>query len=144
MVGKLSSNGPYLKPPDPARRSTPRLAPWQHRVAMSLLCQRLESPIDMGAIARRCRMTHGHFISAFATSIGTTPHQWRISLRLMRARELLEATDLSLVEIALQCGFYDQSHFSRAFVRWMGTPPGRWRHMAKGVALDGVAQREGL
>jgi AraC-like DNA-binding protein len=44
----------------------------------------------------------------------------------MRAVELLKR-DLPLAEIAISCGFYDQSHFSRAFKRRFGLSPARFR-----------------
>ena len=104
-----------------------RLTSWQERKAKRLMSGHLAGAIDVGEIARRCRISRGYFISAFSASTGLTPHQWLICSRLCRAQELLALTDLSLAEIALECGFYDQSHFSRAFVRRIGETPGRWR-----------------
>lgn len=43
------------------------------------------------------------------------------------AKELLRSSPLSLAEIALACGFADQSHFTRAFARLVGMTPGAWR-----------------
>lgn len=143
MVDESSWIGVRGRLPASARRSVARLAPWQQRTAIAILCQHLGQPIAMETIARRCGVTRSHFISAFGSSVGVTPYQWLISRRLSRARELLASTDMSLVEIALDCGFYDQSHFSRSFVRWMGIPPGKWRHgvaartESQGPQLDG-------
>jgi AraC family transcriptional regulator len=50
-----------------------------------------------------------------------------LSLRVERAMTLLRRPDLSLSEIALACGFADQSHFGRVFTRHTGQSPGTWR-----------------
>lgn len=109
------------------RAGAPRLASWQERKAKKLMFDHLARPIDVGEIARSCRVSRGYFISAFGASTGLTPHQWLICCRLHRAQELLLSTDLSLAEIAQDCGFYDQSHFNRTFARRTGMPPGKWR-----------------
>src|SRR3546814_2898076 len=82
----------------------------------------LSGSADVKDIARSCRISRGYFVSAFKVSAGITTHQWLIRSRLQRAQELLLSTDLSLADIALDCGFYDQSHFSRAFAKRFGVP----------------------
>src|SRR3546814_15161165 len=77
----------------------------------------LSGSADVKDIARSCRISRGYFVSAFKVSAGITPHQWLIRSRLQRAQELLLSTDLSLADIALDCGFYDQRHFSRPFAK---------------------------
>jgi AraC-like DNA-binding protein len=44
---------------------------------------------------------------------------------------LLQTTELSLADIALACGFAEQSHFTRVFTRLVGMPPGAWRRAAE-------------
>ena len=58
---------------------------------------------------------------------GLAPHQWLTRRRVQRARELLAQTTMDLADIALACGFVDQSHFSRVFARTEKQSPGRWR-----------------
>jgi AraC-like DNA-binding protein len=61
--------------------------------------------------------------------MGVAPHQWLIGKRIERARELLLLGRLDLAEIAIACGFVDQSHFTRVFARHEGCAPGRWRKL---------------
>ncbi len=110
---------------------TARLAVWQVRKAMKLMADHMADPIDLGEVARSCRVSRGYFIDAFNASTGLTPHQWLIRSRLHRAQELLGSTNLPLAEIALACGFCDQSHFNRTFARRTGETPGRWRRTAR-------------
>lgn len=120
----------------PAREAsgakTPRLAPWQERKAKTIMSEHLADPVDVEEIARSCGVSHGYFITAFCNCTGLTPHQWLIRSRLHRAQDLLLSSDLPIAEIALSCGFYDQSHFSHAFAHRAGLPPGRWRRERQG------------
>jgi len=60
---------------------------------------------------------------------GLSPHRWLMKRRAERARELLFNRGLSLTEIALTCGFADQSHFTRVFTAVFGTSPEAWRRI---------------
>jgi AraC-like DNA-binding protein len=57
--------------------------------------------------------------------VGTTPHAYLVQRRVLLARQLLVAGQ-SLVEAAVNAGFADQSHMTRAFVRQFGVAPGRY------------------
>src|SRR3546814_6914438 len=72
----------------------------------------LSGSADVKDIARSCRISRGYFVSAFKVSAGITPHQWLIRSRLQRAQELLLSTDLSLADIALDCGFRSEEQTS--------------------------------
>jgi transcriptional regulator GlxA family with amidase domain len=47
--------------------------------------------------------------------------------RVERAKTLLRTTQMSLAEVAVHCGFCDQSHLSRCFREVLGASPGAWR-----------------
>lgn len=111
---------------DAGRRRSGGLAPWQERLAKELIASNLTSDQTLGEVAGECRLSATHFARAFKVSTGATPHAWLQARRVERARDLL-ATDLSLAEIALDCGFADQSHFTRVFSRIAGNTPGSWR-----------------
>jgi AraC family transcriptional regulator len=78
-----------------------------------------------------------HFARAFKANTGLTPHQFVVNMRLERALELLSASDESMADIAVICGFSDQSHFCRVFRRNFGVSPGTYRRsrLAPGVAV---------
>jgi AraC-like DNA-binding protein len=63
--------------------------------------------------------------------MGIAPHRWLLNRRVELAKDLLRDRESSLSEIALRCGFADQSHFTRVFTRRAGVSPGSWR---RGVA----------
>ncbi len=111
---------------DAERRRSGGLAPWQERLAKELIASSLTGDRTLADVADECRISTTHFARAFKVSTGMTPHGWLQARRIDRARDLL-ATDLSLAEIALDCGFADQSHFTRVFSGISGTTPGSWR-----------------
>ena len=103
------------------------LSGWQKLRAKQLLAADLNSPIALKDVATDCGISVGHFNRAFRRSTGYSPHQWLIRYRIQRAKNLLQETSSSLIAIALECGFSDQSHFTRMFMRHVGETPGRWR-----------------
>jgi len=84
---------------------------------------------DLARIAGRARHT---ILRAFRKSTGMTPHAYLLNRRVERARRSL-ATGASLAETAIECGFFDQSHFTRVFKRHTGITPGQYR-AASGIA----------
>jgi AraC family transcriptional regulator len=70
------------------------------------------------------------FGRAFKASSGQSPQEYLISLRLQRARTLLRETDLAIAQVALACGFFDQSHLTSTFTRLIGMSPSRYRRQS--------------
>jgi AraC-like DNA-binding protein len=103
------------------------LAPWQLRTATGVLRAHLAENLPLARVAETCRLSVSHFARAFKASTGLPPHQWILTTRVERARELLASSGTPLAEVAVMCGFTDQSHFSRVFARVVGTSPGVWR-----------------
>jgi AraC family transcriptional regulator len=104
------------------------LAPWQEKRAKELLEANLDRELSLQDIANECQLSLAHFSKAFKVSVGLTPHCWLQNCRIARAKDLL-TTDLGLADIAATCGFADQSHFTRTFVRMIGVGPGAWRRI---------------
>lgn len=68
----------------------------------------------------------------FKLETGCTPAQLKILLRVRLARYLIKTRpDLSLTDIALQCGYFDQAHFIRQFTRITGMSPGQYQRRGK-------------
>ncbi|CAN5244678.1 AraC family transcriptional regulator [soil metagenome] len=103
------------------------LSPRQLRRALDLLSAHLSDDPSVADLARECGLSSGYFSRAFRQTTGVTPHQWLIRRRIERARQLLLGNRLSLADIAVVCGFVDQSHFTRVFAKHEGDSPGRWR-----------------
>jgi AraC family transcriptional regulator len=108
------------------------LAPWQVRRAKEILSASLDGHVPLKDVAMECRLSVSHFSRAFRRSMGVAPHKWLTTRRVEVAKEKLRDGRLSLFDVALACGFADQSHLTRVFTRMVGVSPGAWRR-----ALDG-------
>ena len=108
------------------------LAPWQLRRVDEFIEAHLDGDPSIADLARECRLSESHFARAFRRTTGMTPHRWVMKRRIERAKELLLQSDLELTQIALACGFVDQSHLNRNFVRAEGHSPGKWRWLRRG------------
>jgi AraC-like DNA-binding protein len=105
------------------------LAPWQERRAKEIIEANLDDEVPLTQLARECGLSIGHFSRAFKNTMGIPPHQWLLHRRIENAMRLLRNRQLSLPEVALACGFSDQSHFTRVFTKLSGTSPGAWRRL---------------
>ena len=105
------------------------LAAWQLQRARDLINVNLAHDLSIAEIAHECGLSSGYFARAFKRSTGVPPYQWLNKTRVERAKELLKDPRCELAEIALLCGFVDQSHFTRVFSRSEGYSPGRWRRL---------------
>lgn len=70
-----------------------------------------------------------HFCRVFKKATNQTPYQYVCSRRLLNAQLLMANGQNSLAEIGLSCGFSSQAHFTNAFLKETGMPPGRYRRM---------------
>ena len=67
-----------------------------------------------------------HFAVAFRKSMGLSPHQYILRMRIEEAKRLLAKHRLSIAEISVALGFSSQNHFTEVFRRMVGTTPGRY------------------
>ncbi len=109
-------------------RSSGGLAPWQMRRVRDVIEATLDGDHTISQLAAECGLSSSHFTRAFKHTTGLAPHNWLTRKRVERARTLLAETDMAQTDIALACGFADQSHFCRVFARLENQSPGRWRH----------------
>lgn len=103
------------------------LAPWQVRRAKEMLAASIEGGVQLHDVARECGLSVSHFSRAFRATIGLPPYRWLMRRRIESAKLIMRQGNSSLAEIAIRCGFADQSHFTRAFSRETGASPGQWR-----------------
>lgn len=93
------------------------------------------SALETPALAQRAALSISQFNRQFRRRFRTTPHAYLSNIRLSAACHFLVTTELSMAQIALKTGFYDQSHFTNRFVKARGMPPSRYRALhARSVA----------
>lgn len=103
------------------------LAPWQERRVKEMIAASLDGDVSLVALAKECGLSASHFSRAFRQSLGMSPHQWLLQRRIEAAKDLLRSSEVALSEVALACGFANQSHFTRVFTGCTGMSPGAWR-----------------
>ncbi len=104
------------------------LAPWQERRVKEMIAANLDGEIRLADLAAECRLSVGHFVRSFRRTANTTPYQWLLNQRIDHAKGLMRDRSQTLADVALACGFADQSHFTRTFSRLVGISPRNWRH----------------
>ena len=103
------------------------LSPRQLRQACEFMIEHLADDIGLDDLAGLTGLTAKHFARAFKRATGLPPHQYLILRRIEAAKRHLISGETSLAQIALACGFADQSHFTASFRKIVGVPPGTWR-----------------
>jgi AraC-like DNA-binding protein len=103
----------------------------QERRAKELMTENLSGDLPLATLACECGLSLAHFSKAFRKSVGVPPHRWLIGQRIDLAKRLLRDAPMPLAEVALACGFSNQSHFTRFFSSIVGVSPGAWRRMVR-------------
>jgi AraC family transcriptional regulator len=86
----------------------------------------LSEPIDIDTIADVAGKGRFHFPRIFRRSVGTSPYQYLIQLRLRHAIRMIRSAERSLAEVAMATGFVDQSHLCRWVKRIYGVSPAQF------------------
>ena len=111
----------------PARRGMGGgLTSRQERRAKELMSASLDSRLSLAELAQECSLSVSHFARGFRQVTGVPPHRWLVQQRIEAAKTMLLAGTLPIAQIAQACGFADQSSFTKAFVRGVGTTPAAW------------------
>jgi AraC-like DNA-binding protein len=103
------------------------LAAWRVKRAQEILSANLDGRVLLKEVASECGLSVSHFSRAFRRTVGAAPHSWLLTHRIEVAKAKLRDRRLSLSDVAMACGFADQSHLTRVFTRIVGVSPGAWR-----------------
>lgn len=105
------------------QRASGALSRQQWQRVREYCCAHLSEKITLDALAALSELGRFQFLRQFKQAIGMTPHAWLLRLRLEHACALLARGSQSIAEVAQGVGFYDQSHFNRAFRQAFGVAP---------------------
>ena len=92
---------------------------------MSAITDQLEdNHVNVDELASTLAMSTSQFRRRLTAITGETPQAYITNIRMQKARYLLDTqAELSIFEVALRCGYDDQSSFTRAFKRFFGITP---------------------
>ena len=89
----------------------------------ALMEANVEEPLSLEELSRLAGLSQRHLQRMFREALQVTPSQYYLDLRLRRARELLQQTQMSITSITVACGFQSACHFSKCYRALFGKPP---------------------
>lgn len=95
--------------------------------ALHAMLEQPQNPWSLEQLASRCNMSRGTFVRDFRKKAGTTPGGLLLQLRMAQAGQWLQRTRRSVAEIGESVGYQSEAAFNRAFTRYAGMGPGRYR-----------------
>ncbi|HJV64938.1 MAG TPA: response regulator [Geomonas sp.] len=96
--------------------------------AATYMEEHLSEKLYLESIAEQACMSKFHFSREFRKCFGVSPMQYMLRLRITRATSLLLSQDTPVSRVAGECGFSDQSEFTKCFKKSIGVTPSRFRH----------------
>ncbi|RKN83550.1 AraC family transcriptional regulator [Ulvibacterium marinum] len=103
---------------------------WLENLEEYLRCT-LPKKLSLDQLSEVCNLHPVTVSKGFATHFNCTLGQFKRKLMVERALPMVSSSELSLCEIALECGFFDQSHFTRTFKELIGCSPKTYRKFKK-------------
>lgn len=95
--------------------------------ALDFIHAHLDTQLSLDAIATEVNMSSYYFCKLFKQSMGVSPWKYVIEQRVERAKELLRR-EIAIADIALLCGFSNQTHLNKHFKKCVGVTPNTYRH----------------
>lgn len=114
----------------PVDLGPPRAADPAERLARTMvryLDDNLSRPIRIRDVAAQVHLSERHAARLFRRSTGTSVHAYVTGRRLLLAAQQLLRPEVTIAEVARTCGYHDVHHFTTAFRRHWGSPPGEFR-----------------
>lgn len=100
----------------------------------------IEDPISPADLAEEVGMSTRQLERLFRRYLNRSPKRYYMELRLQKARNLLMQTDMSVINVALACGFASPSHFSKCYRAHYNTTPYRERGTQGTPGMTGMAR----
>lgn len=117
----------YGKRPAEDTEMSARFTSTHYARVLAFVRSQLDQSITVEELAREAGMSPSHFSRVFKETLGSTPMQYVLAYRIEQAIKMMEDADRPLGNIALDCGFADQAHFSRCSKQVTGQTPRAFR-----------------
>jgi AraC family transcriptional regulator len=121
-----------------------RLLAWQARKVLDYIDRHITSRVLVADLCALVWRSEAHFSRSFRGTFGYSPHAFVIRRRVELAAKHMLQTDMSLSDIALECGFVDQAHLCKHFRVVTGQTPAAWRRAKGGTQGAHMERADGL
>jgi AraC family transcriptional regulator len=121
LAARLVQNYAVSKPPLEFKANG--LAQSQLERVIDYMKANLTQDLSILDLATLTGMSESHFSRSFKRSVGIAPHQYLMQQRVERAKQLLKRQAISISDIALDCGFANQTHLTKVFRQMTGVTP---------------------
>ena len=115
-----------------------RLLAWQARKVLDYIDGHITSRVLVADLCALVSRSEAHFSRTFRGTFGYSPHAFVVRRRVELAAKHMLQTDMSLSDIALECGFVDQAHLCKHFRVVTGKTPAAWRRAKRAEGADTV------
>ncbi len=115
------------------------LAPWVQRRCLDFMRGRLSEDISLEDLAAEAQLSPFHFARMFKQSVGVPPRVYLTRIRMEKACELLENTDLPVTEIAFDVGYSSNQALARVFLKERNMTPTAYRRAVLGASRSSKA-----
>jgi AraC family transcriptional regulator len=109
------------------RRGSPSLPGYKLRQITDWMREHIAEEFNLDRLAAQAGLSKFYFNRLFKSAVGVSPSHYHINLRMDEARQLLRETKKSVMEIALDIGYANPSHFAQLFRRETGLSPSDYR-----------------
>jgi AraC family transcriptional regulator len=110
-----------------SRSSSPSLPGHKLRQITEWMAEHVAEDLSLDRLAAQAGLSKFHFQRLFKSALGISPSQYHVTLRMNLARRLLRETKKSVVDVALEVGYANPSHFAQIFRRETGLSPSDYR-----------------
>jgi AraC-like DNA-binding protein len=110
-----------------------RLLSWQARKVLDYIDRHIISRVLVADLSAQVQRSEGHFSRSFKGTFGCSPHAFVIRRRVELAAKYMLQTNMSLSDIALECGLADQAHLCKHFRVVTGETPAAWRRAKRAM-----------
>ncbi|MBS6043924.1 MAG: helix-turn-helix domain-containing protein [Clostridium baratii] len=124
LIGAILENKLYMKNDNHTKKTKERFL--QFKNVITLIENEYQNPLTLEDLSRASGMSPKYFCRFFHEMSNKTPIEYLNYYRIEIACEQLLATELSITEIALNCGFNDVSYFIKTFKKYKGLTPKKY------------------
>ena len=117
----------YSQTVDESHSGGPSLFGYKLRQLTEWMSEHVGEDLNLDRLAAQVGLSKFHFHRLFKTAMGVSPSRHHINLRMNVARQLLRETKKSVVDVALDVGYANPSHFAKLFRRETGLSPSDYR-----------------